>query len=186
MDDRINYKFPRVIVMQFYRLLRFNIQKVFCNILSVMVYDSVQPVMYTRKFCKNNPGHKIYGCIPAGFTWHFILLHITTILRTKKFLRHPINRARKYCLRQNCHILHWYTHTCFIRHIPLLDMIQTQIWVKKHLFPSLRLGLGLCLGPNNPLACSRYISFHTAMRVYFIFIYTLFEIIITLLNMGDF
>ena len=85
MSNQINYKFLRVLIMHFYILVWFHIQRHFCDSLSVRVYDPGQPVTYVRKFCTKNIGHKIYHCIPAGSTLHYILLHNPKILHAKTF-----------------------------------------------------------------------------------------------------
>ena len=83
--DQINFNWPRVLIMNFYRLVRFNERRCFCNSLSVRVYDSGQAVTHARKFCTNKPGHKIYRCMSARSTQHHTLLHNPTILHTKTF-----------------------------------------------------------------------------------------------------
>ena len=116
----INFKIPRVIIMHFYRLIRFHIRRRFCTRLSVRVSNSGQPVTYTRQFCTNKTGHKIYHCMPAGYTWHYILLHNTTIIHTNKFIATACHPRKKILSDKNCNILHCYTHGNFTRHCPLL------------------------------------------------------------------
>ena len=129
-----NFKCLRVLIMHICKLVRFHIQRNFCASLSVRVSNPGQPVTYTRKFCKNKPGHKIYLYMPSGSTRHYILLYNPKIIHTKTFLHQPVSRGIKYRPRQNCHIIHWYTHACFAHHVPLLNTIQAEIWVKSFTF----------------------------------------------------
>ena len=132
--NQINCKCPRVLVMHFYRLVRFHTQRRFHASLSVRLSYSDHPIMQARDFCTNKPGHKIYFFIPTHSTRHYTLLTNPTILHTKTFLRHSVTRARKYPLRQNYHSLHLYTHARLTHHRPLQNTIQTQIRVEKFPF----------------------------------------------------
>ena len=125
---QINYNCPSVLIMHLYIIVWFHIQKHFGASLSFMVSDSGHPVTYTREFFMNKPGHRIYCCVSARSTRHHTLLHNTTIIHTKTFLRQPVTRARKYCLRQNWHSLHWYNHSRLTHNRPFQNRIQTQIW----------------------------------------------------------
>ena len=123
----VNCKCPWVITVYFYRLIWFHIWRHFCTSLSVGLYNSGQPVTSARKYCKNNPCHKLYGFTPEGSTHHYTLLHTPTIIHTKTLLHQHVTCERKYCPRQNCHILQYYTHSRFIRHHPLLNTNQKYI-----------------------------------------------------------
>ena len=81
----INFKFPRVLIVHFYRLLRFHTQRHFRASLSLRVFNSCHPVNYSRQFFTNNPGHKIYRCMSARSTRHHTFIHNPTILHTKTF-----------------------------------------------------------------------------------------------------
>ena len=147
----ISCKCMRVLIVHFYRLAWFHIWRRFCANPFFMISDSGKPVTYARIFCKNKPSHKVYFCMPVS-TIHYILLHNPKILHKKAFLRQPVTRAIIYHPRQNCHVIHCYTHTRFTLHCPRLKippsqiifllvetqtsrfnknkLIQTQIWVK--------------------------------------------------------
>ena len=95
MDNQINCKCPRVLIIHFYRLIRFCTRRHFYASLSARVSDSGHPIMYTRTFCTNNPGHKIYRYMSARSTQQHTLLHNPTNLHMNTFLRQPITCARK-------------------------------------------------------------------------------------------
>ena len=82
--NQVNCKFPRVLIMHVYILVRFHIRRRFHASLSVRVSYLGQPVMYDRQYCKNKPSHKLYHCIPEGSTRHYTLLHNPTIIYTRK------------------------------------------------------------------------------------------------------
>ena len=75
----INCKCPCFLIMNFYRLVRFHIQRYFRARPSVRVSDSVHPVTYVIQFFTKNPGPKIYCRMPVGSTNNYILLHIIMI-----------------------------------------------------------------------------------------------------------
>ena len=83
MYIRINCNFPRVIIFHLYILVRFHTQRLFRTSLSVRVSDPGHPVVYSRQFFTNKPGHKIYLCMLVRSKQHNTLLHNPTILHTK-------------------------------------------------------------------------------------------------------
>ena len=104
--DQINFKFPHVLIIRFYRLVQFYTQGRFCASLSVRVSISGHPVTYVSQFCTNNTGQKYTAaCQHAPHD----IIRFYTILRfyiRRHFLRHSITCERKYNLRQNCQSLH--------------------------------------------------------------------------------
>ena len=110
MDNRIDCNSPRVLV-------QFHTRRCFCARLSIRVSDLGHPVMYARKFCTNNPGHKMYRCMSVRSTWQHTLLQNPTIIHTKTFFApdcHPrkiyrcmsAQSTRHNTLLQNPTILH--------------------------------------------------------------------------------
>ena len=97
MYNKMNCKFPHILIMPFYRLIWFHTRRRFHARLSVRVSDSGHPITYSRKNFTNNPGHKIYRCMPARYTWHYTLLHNPAILHTKTFFA-PFCHPRKKIL----------------------------------------------------------------------------------------
>ena len=53
-------KCQRVLIVQFYILVRFHTRGFFCARLYVRVSNSFHLVTYSRNSCTNKPGHKIY------------------------------------------------------------------------------------------------------------------------------
>ena len=90
----INYKYPCVLIVHFYRLVQFHTQRGFCASIYVKLSNSGHPVMYSRQFCINKPGQKIYLCMSTRSTRHHMLLHNPTILHTKTFFA-PACQPRK-------------------------------------------------------------------------------------------
>ena len=83
----INWNFPRVLV-------QFHTRRLLCASLSIRVSDSGHPVTYSRQFCTNNTGHKIYCWMSARSTLYHTILHYPTILHTKTIFAsacHPHN-----------------------------------------------------------------------------------------------
>ena len=111
--NQINQRRPRVTIIQFYILIWFHIQIHFHASLSVWVSSSGHTVKCTIKYITKNPFNKLHHCIPACSTWNHTLLHTPTILHMKKYFYQPVTCARKYCTRQRCHILQFYTHARF-------------------------------------------------------------------------
>ena len=108
----INYNWLRVLIMHFYRLVRFHTQRRCRSSLSVRLSDLGHPVMYIRFFCRNNPGHKIYRCMSVRSTQHHTLLPNPTIIHTKTFFTpafHPRQIYRCMSARSTQHrtLLHW-------------------------------------------------------------------------------
>ena len=120
----INYKRLCVIIMHFFRIILFHVRRHFHASPSVRVFGSGQSITYSRHFCTNNTSHKIYHCMPAGSTLHYILLRNPTIIRIKTFFTPACHPHKKNRPRQNCHILHCYTHARFARNCPILNDIQ--------------------------------------------------------------
>ena len=83
--NRINWNWPRVFIMRFYKIVWFNTQRRFHASMSARVSNSIHPVTYTSQFCRKRPGHKIYHCTQLQSTRHYRLLHNPTILHTKTF-----------------------------------------------------------------------------------------------------
>ena len=118
--NKTNEKSPRIPIINFYILIKFNIQGKFCASLSVRISDSGQPVNCARKYCtkRNCPNINTYKQAQfKNYCTHHTLLHTHAIQHTKKILHQPIRCTRNYCTKQNCHIVHNYTHTRFTRHI---------------------------------------------------------------------
>ena len=134
MYNKINCKLPRFLIMHFYRLIQFHTKRRFCASLSFRVSNSGHPVTYTRLFCMNNPGHKIYHCIPSRSTQRYTLLHNLTILHMETFFAPAYHPCKKIPSKKNCHSLHWHTHARLKRYHLLQNIIQTQIWVKNFPF----------------------------------------------------
>ena len=89
----INCNCLRVFIMHFYRLIWVHTQRRFCPSLSVKLSDSGHSTTYTRQFCRNDTGHKIYRFMSVRSTRHHMLLHNLTILHKKTFLRQPVTRS---------------------------------------------------------------------------------------------
>ena len=95
--------------------------------LYVRVYDSGWPVK-----CARNIAWKIHvtncndACYPAPHAIMYFYILLWFYIRIN-FSRQTITYTGKYCQRQNCHIIHCYTHACFKHHHPLLNMIQKHI-----------------------------------------------------------
>ena len=94
--NQINWKCPRVLIVQIYRLVQFHPQRSFCASLSVRVSHSGRPVTYTRQFFANYPGQRIYCCMPTRSTRHHTLLHNPMILHTKTFFAPACHPRKKY------------------------------------------------------------------------------------------
>ena len=115
-NNRINCKWPRVLIMYFYRLVRFHTQIVYCARLSVGVSNSGHPVMYARKFCNKRPVPKYTAACqhaPHEIICFFIILQFYI---QRNILHNYVTWARKYRPRKKFHILHWYTYawlTCY-------------------------------------------------------------------------
>ena len=92
----INCKYPRILIVNFYRLVWFYTRRCFCASLSVKVLNLGHPVSYVRKYCTKKTGHKIYLWIPARSTRHYTLLHNTTILHTKIFFAPFCHQRRNF------------------------------------------------------------------------------------------
>ena len=159
--------------MYFYRIVIFHTRRRFRARLSARISDSGQPATNDRQFCMNNPGHKIYRCMPEHSTRYYMLLHNPKILHTKTFfapschLRKKISSKKK--LSQSSLINPLLTH----KQLPTskydsnTNPSQTP---PPPFFPS----LGLGLRSNQPLACNRYISLHTNSRAaYYLYLYVL-------------
>ena len=201
MYNRINYKFPRVIIMHFYRLIWFHIWRRFLVSLSIRVSDSDQPVTYARQFFTNNPGHKIYSFVSAGSTRHCILIHNPMVIHMKKnfttarHLHKKISSKKKlsHSLLLHPQVLHTPSSTSIdsikLDHFHLGGNINKSIQPKQvdsntnsswniSVFPYLGLGLwlGLVLCSNHPLSHSRYISLQSTTKVtYYLYLYVLRE-----------
>ena len=80
--------------MHFYKLVQFHILIFFRAITYIRVSDSGHPIRYSRQYCTNKPGHKLYHCIPAHSTQHHRILHYPTILHMKTFFV-PFYHPRK-------------------------------------------------------------------------------------------
>ena len=127
MYIQINFKCQHVLIMHFYRLIWFHIQRRFRASLSIRLSGSGQPVIYARKYCTNNPYHKLYRWISSRSTLNYTHLHDPTILHTNTFFAPASHPRKKFHPRQNCHILYCYTHLRFTRHRPLLNMISKKV-----------------------------------------------------------
>ena len=117
--NHINYKHPQIIIMNFYRLLPYHTQMHFRARLSSRVPDSGQPVMLQTSLATNYI--VALKQAPHDIIDFYIILHFYT---RRHFLRQPITCARKYCLGQNCHILHCYPPPHFTSNIPLPNIIK--------------------------------------------------------------
>ena len=127
--------------MNFYRLVWFHTKRRFCVSLSVRVSNSGHPVKYSRRFCTNNPGHKIYHCVSACSTWHHMLLRNPNILHKKKFFVpacHPRKIYRCMSARSTQHhtLLHnttnLHTKTFFVPSFHLRKNISSDLKVSHY------------------------------------------------------
>ena len=132
--NQINYNYPRVLIMHFYRLLQFHTRRRFCTGLYIRVSNSGHPITYVRQFCTNKTGRKIYRCIPARSTQHHMLLNNLTILHTKKVFVPACHPLKKISSKTKYHSLHCCTHACLTCHRPLQNTIQTHIQVLRTTF----------------------------------------------------
>ena len=122
--NEINCKHLQVIIVHFYGLTRFHIWRCFSASLSIMVSDSGHPVTYTWKYLQTWPFTN-YTTACQKSTHEIIGFYIIIGLYIQRhFSRKPFTRARKYCPRQNYHIIHCDIHVGFTRHSQLLDTIQ--------------------------------------------------------------
>ena len=104
--------------MHFYILIRFHTQRHFRTSLSVRVSDSGHPVTYDRNVCTNNPGHKIYPCMPERSTRHHTLLHNPTVLQTKKFYTSACHPCKIY----HCMLARSTWHHILLHNLTILHM----------------------------------------------------------------
>ena len=138
--------------------------------------------MNTRQFCTNKPGHKIYRCIPAWFTWHYTRLHNPKILHTKTFFAPACHLGKKISSETKMwqsSIIHprlphmssptsiYDSNTNFSKNISLFPYLVLVVVLGLGL--CLGLGLGLGLLSNQPPARNRYISLHATTWVTYFF-----------------
>ena len=164
----IIYKCPRILIMHFYRLVWFHIQRRFCASLYIRVSNSGEPVTYTRQFCTNKPGHKLHRYMPAGSTIQYILLNNNTIIHWKKTFASACHLRKKISLKKKLshsslklpHLLHksWSTSK--------YNSNTNSSW-----YIYLFISLGLWLAFNQLLARNRYTSLHATTQVAYYFLF---------------
>ena len=97
---------------------------------------SRQPFTFDRKYCTKINYHNIHNYTQACSTHHHKLLHTHMIQHMKKFLSHPVNFARKYCMGGNV-IIYTTTHmyaSHIIVHFDIQQYLHTRLSQFKNRF----------------------------------------------------
>ena len=105
---------------------KFHIQRHFCARLFVRVSSAGDPVNSARNIVQIRSMTNYtstYQHAPHAIIQFYILIQLRI---QRHLLYQPVTCSRYYHSRQNCHIIHYYTHTRFTRHCELLKTTTLQ------------------------------------------------------------